>query len=119
MPSDIAAPAANYAHARLTTGAGRWLHTSGVVAIAPDGGVPGGQAKKKKGKGLLIGGISALAVGSACAGIALAQNDVMDGAGPGEVQVVKDAWRNQQIFGYSAYGLWGLGAAGVGLHFAL
>ena len=41
MPSDIAAPAANYAHARLTTGAGRWLHTSGVVAIAPDGGVPG------------------------------------------------------------------------------
>lgn len=40
MPSDIAAPAANYAHARLTTDVSRWLHTSGVVPIAPDGSVP-------------------------------------------------------------------------------
>lgn len=40
MPTDIAAPAANYAHARLTTDSGRWLHTSGVVPIAPDGSVP-------------------------------------------------------------------------------
>lgn len=39
-PSDIAAPAANYAHARLTEGASRWLHTSGVVPIRPDGTVP-------------------------------------------------------------------------------
>lgn len=39
-PATIAAPAANYAHARLTTGATRWLHTSGVVPIAPDGTVP-------------------------------------------------------------------------------
>ncbi len=42
VPDDIAAPAANYAHARLTEGAGRWLHTSGVVPIAPDGSVPPG-----------------------------------------------------------------------------
>lgn len=41
-PGDISAPAANYAHARLTTGATRWLHTSGVVPIAPDGSVPAG-----------------------------------------------------------------------------
>ena len=40
VPDDIAPPAANYAHARLTVGAGRWLHTSGVVPIAPDGSVP-------------------------------------------------------------------------------
>ena len=39
-PAAVAAPAANYAHARLTTGATRWLHTSGVVPIAPDGSVP-------------------------------------------------------------------------------
>ncbi len=39
-PASIAPPAANYAHAVLTTGATRWLHTSGVVPIAPDGSVP-------------------------------------------------------------------------------
>lgn len=40
VPSSIAPPAANYAHAVATTGASRWLHTSGVVPIAPDGSVP-------------------------------------------------------------------------------
>ena len=39
-PADIAAPAANYAHAVLTAGATRWLHTSGVVPVAPDGTTP-------------------------------------------------------------------------------
>jgi len=39
-PPDIAPPAANYAHAVLTEGAGRWLHTSGVVPVARDGSVP-------------------------------------------------------------------------------
>lgn len=39
-PADIAAPAANYAHAVLTVSATRWLHTSGVVPIAPDGSTP-------------------------------------------------------------------------------
>jgi 2-iminobutanoate/2-iminopropanoate deaminase len=42
MPDTIAAPAARYAHAVLTEGAGRWLHTSGVVPVAPDGSVPAG-----------------------------------------------------------------------------
>lgn len=41
-PASIAPPAANYAHAILTEGADRWLHTSGVVPIAPDGSVPDG-----------------------------------------------------------------------------
>ncbi|MET0143283.1 MAG: RidA family protein [Ilumatobacteraceae bacterium] len=40
MPSSIAPPAASYAHAVLSEGAGRLLHTSGVVPIAPDGSVP-------------------------------------------------------------------------------
>jgi 2-iminobutanoate/2-iminopropanoate deaminase len=40
VPTSIAPPAANYAHAVITTGASRWLHTSGVVPVAPDGSVP-------------------------------------------------------------------------------
>ena len=39
-PSTIAPPAANYAHAVRTEGAGVWLHTSGVVPTAPDGSTP-------------------------------------------------------------------------------
>ncbi len=43
-PASIAAPAANYAHARYVAGgpATKWLHTSGVVPIAPGGSVPEG-----------------------------------------------------------------------------
>ena len=40
QPEAIAPPAAHYAHAMLTTGANRWLHTSGVVPTRPDGTVP-------------------------------------------------------------------------------
>lgn len=40
MPSSIAPPAANYAHAVLSERPERTLHTSGVVPIAPDGTVP-------------------------------------------------------------------------------
>ncbi len=39
-PDDIAPPAANYAHAVLTVDATRWVHTSGVVPLAPDGSTP-------------------------------------------------------------------------------
>jgi enamine deaminase RidA (YjgF/YER057c/UK114 family) len=39
-PDSIAPPAANYAHAMLTEGPARWLHTAGVVPTAPDGSVP-------------------------------------------------------------------------------
>jgi enamine deaminase RidA (YjgF/YER057c/UK114 family) len=38
-PARIAPPAAAYSHAVLTTGAARWLHTSGVVPTRPDGTV--------------------------------------------------------------------------------
>ena len=40
MPPSIAPPAANYAHAVLSDGSSRLLHTAGVVPIAPDGSVP-------------------------------------------------------------------------------
>jgi enamine deaminase RidA (YjgF/YER057c/UK114 family) len=41
-PSSIAPPAANYAHAIITEDVSRWLHTSGVVPVRPDGSVPPG-----------------------------------------------------------------------------
>ncbi|MEP7202556.1 MAG: Rid family hydrolase [Ilumatobacteraceae bacterium] len=40
MPSSIAPPAANYAHAVLSEGADKVLHLSGVVATRPDGTIP-------------------------------------------------------------------------------
>jgi enamine deaminase RidA (YjgF/YER057c/UK114 family) len=40
QPSSIAPPAANYAHAVLSEGAGTMLHVSGVVAARPDGTIP-------------------------------------------------------------------------------
>lgn len=47
-PTTIAPPAANYAHAVVTEGGGstRWLHTSGVVPMAPDGTVPAAIAEQ-------------------------------------------------------------------------
>ena len=45
-PTTIAPPAANYAHAMLTQGLARWLHTAGVVPTAPDGSVPTGLAEQ-------------------------------------------------------------------------
>lgn len=41
-PESMAPPAARYAHAVLVENASRWLHTSGVVPVAPDGSVPDG-----------------------------------------------------------------------------
>ncbi len=40
MPSTIAPPAANYAHAVLSEHARSLLHVSGVVAVRPDGTIP-------------------------------------------------------------------------------
>jgi len=40
MPTSIAAPAANYAHAVLSEHAGNLLHVSGVVAVRADGTIP-------------------------------------------------------------------------------
>ena len=47
-PDSIAPPAANYAHAMLTERPARWLHTAGVVSIAPDGSVPSGVAEQAR-----------------------------------------------------------------------
>ncbi|HUF96577.1 MAG TPA: RidA family protein [Ilumatobacter sp.] len=40
QPEGVAPPAAKYAHAVLTEGATRWLHTSGVVPTRLDGTTP-------------------------------------------------------------------------------
>ncbi len=40
VPPGLARPAANYAHAVLSEGVSRVLHTSGVVPTRPDGSVP-------------------------------------------------------------------------------
>jgi 2-iminobutanoate/2-iminopropanoate deaminase len=40
MPTSIAPPAANYAHAVLSEHAGNLLHVSGVVAVRADGTIP-------------------------------------------------------------------------------
>lgn len=40
QPPTLAPPAANYAHAVLSERSGTWLHTSGVVPVAPDGSTP-------------------------------------------------------------------------------
>lgn len=39
-PPSLAPPAANYAHAVLSESPSALLHTSGVVPVRPDGGVP-------------------------------------------------------------------------------
>jgi enamine deaminase RidA (YjgF/YER057c/UK114 family) len=45
-PTEIAPPAANYAHAVLSEAPTRWLHTSGVVPSSPDGSTPTGIAEQ-------------------------------------------------------------------------
>jgi enamine deaminase RidA (YjgF/YER057c/UK114 family) len=45
-PATIAPPAARYAHAVLSEGVERLLHTAGVVPTAPDGRVPEGLAEQ-------------------------------------------------------------------------
>jgi 2-iminobutanoate/2-iminopropanoate deaminase len=45
-PPGLAPPAANYSHGIVTTGATRWLHTSGVVPTRADGTVPEGIAEQ-------------------------------------------------------------------------
>lgn len=45
-PAGIAPTAARYAQGVVSDGPGRLLHTSGIVAIAPDGVVPGSLAEQ-------------------------------------------------------------------------
>ena len=45
-PGTIARPAASYAHAVLSDGALRWLHTSGAVPTRADGSTPGEMAEQ-------------------------------------------------------------------------
>ena len=73
--------------------------------------------KKKKSPVLAIAGAALLAGGTAAAFGAKAQEGVMDRAEEGDIDAVEDAWDRQQRLGYAAYGMWGLGALGLGAHF--
>jgi enamine deaminase RidA (YjgF/YER057c/UK114 family) len=39
-PADVGPPSANYALAVVSAGSGRWLHTSGIGPVHPDGTIP-------------------------------------------------------------------------------
>lgn len=60
-PPSIAPPAANYAHAVVTEGASKWLHTAGVVPTRPDGTVPDDVAEQARVVWANIGAILAQA----------------------------------------------------------
>lgn len=47
-PAGIAGPAAGYAHGTVTDRADRWLHTSGVLPVRPDGSVPSDIAEQAR-----------------------------------------------------------------------
>jgi len=88
-PDTIAPPAANYAHARLTTGADRWLHTSGVVPIRPDGSVPTDLAEQARTIWSNIGAMLAGA-GMGAADVVSVTTYVTPGHDLGPVMAVRD-----------------------------
>jgi 2-iminobutanoate/2-iminopropanoate deaminase len=47
-PEGLAPPASNYAHAVVSDGPTRWLHTAGVVATRSDGSVPADLAEQAR-----------------------------------------------------------------------
>jgi hypothetical protein len=87
--------------------------TPGQVAVGTTDTI----TPKKKKPTLLIAGGAMLLTGTAAAAGALAQNGVMNRAVQGEVDKVDTAFTRQKVLGYSAYGLWGLGAVTAGAHF--
>jgi 2-iminobutanoate/2-iminopropanoate deaminase len=89
-PPTIAAPAANYAHAVLTEGAGTWLHTSGVVPIAPDGAVPTDVAAQAEVVWANIGEMLA-AAGMDAADVVSVTTYVVAGVELGPVMAARDA----------------------------
>lgn len=89
-PSTIAPPAANYSHAVLTTGAQRWLHTSGVVPVAPDGTVPADLVAQAETVWFNIGAMLGEA-GMTAANIVSVTTYVVPGQDLGPVMAVRDA----------------------------
>ncbi len=80
---------------------------------------PNGARRKRSPALLIAAGGAALAAG-ACAGVAFVQNDAMTAASAkGDLDGLNGAHTAQLATGVGAYGLAGLAAAGVVLHFVL
>lgn len=81
-PQAIAPPAAAYAHAVLSDGPARLLHTAGVVPIAPDGTVPATLAEQAA---VIWGNVAAILeeAGMAAADVVSVTTYAVVGADPG------------------------------------
>ena len=90
MPPSIAPPAANYAHAVLSDGPGRLLHTAGVVPIAADGTVPADLAAQAEVVWSNIGAILDSA-GMTIGDVVAVTTYVVVGEELGRVSAVRDA----------------------------
>jgi len=90
-PSSIAAPAANYAHAVVTEQPTRWLHTSGVVPVAPDGTTPDDLADQAAAVWSNIGAMLAAAE-MVPSDIVSVTTYVVAGAALGPVMAARDAF---------------------------
>lgn len=90
-PNDIAPPAANYAHAVLSEGAARWLHTAGVVPTLPDGSVPEGLAEQAETVWVNIGAMLRDA-GMRAADVVSVTTYVVAGEELGPVMAARDAF---------------------------
>lgn len=77
--------------------------------------------RKKSPAMLVVAGSAAVLAGAAVAGAYLEQDyiDRMGASSTSTREDIETAWTLEQVFGYSAYGLAGLSALGVGLYVAL
>lgn len=128
------APVAATPHLVQVLGANGRVRYGKLVTIAPgedalvETGLPAGPepisevaapVEPKRGKSpamLIVAGVAAAGAG-AFAGAALAQNGPMDDAQ--DLDTLEGAYGRQQIFGWSSYGLMGVTALSVGMHFVL
>lgn len=73
--------------------------------------------RERRSPALLIAAGVAAAAGGGLAGLAFTQDAAMESATT--TTALDAAFTRQKTFAYGAYGLWGVAAVGVGLHFAL
>ena len=88
-PDGIAPPAANYAHAVLTTAPQRLLHTAGVVPVRPDGTVPAALDEQAEAVWANIAAILA-AAGMAAGDVVAVTTYVVAGEPLGPVMAARD-----------------------------
>jgi len=95
-PSDIAPPAANYAHAVLTTAPTQLLHTSGVVPVLPDRSVPGDLVEQADTVWANVGAILD-AAGMASADVVSVTTYVVAGEPLDEVMAARDRFLGDHV----------------------